>query len=172
VAGGVVSGESSCAFCAPEAVVLVGERVYARRDGYPVAPGHLLIVPYRHVADYFDTSAEEQAEILQMVNRAREWLQRVYAPDGFNIGVNSGVAAGQTVLHAHVHLIPRYRGDMEDPAGGVRGVIPGKQKYRQHRARNVPGPNPGSASPEAPRSRRRARGLGFMIASRQPEILP
>lgn len=119
----------ACLFCAPDAVVLTGELVYARRDGHPVAPGHLLIVPYRHVSDYFDTTAEEKAAMVEMTNRAREWLRMEYSPDGFNIGVNCGAPAGQTVMHAHVHLIPRYRGDMDDPRGGVRGVIPGKQKY-------------------------------------------
>lgn len=124
-----MSERSACLFCAPDAVELAGELVYARRDIYPVSPGHLLVVPYRHVSDYFDTTAEEKAAIIEMIDHARDWLRKEYSPDGFNIGLNCGTAAGQTVMHAHVHLIPRYVGDMDDPRGGVRGVIPGKQKY-------------------------------------------
>jgi diadenosine tetraphosphate (Ap4A) HIT family hydrolase len=88
-----------------------------------------LIIPYRHVADYFETTVEEKAAIAEMIDRAREWVRQEHAPDGFNIGVNCGAAAGQSVMHVHIHLIPRYAGDMENPRGGVRGVIPDKQKY-------------------------------------------
>lgn len=108
---------------------MTGRLVYVRHDGFPVAPGHLLIVTRRHVADYFDATTEEKAEILELLERARAWLRKKHSPDGYNIGVNCGSAAGQTVMHLHVHVIPRYRGDMEDPRGGVRGVIPAKQKY-------------------------------------------
>lgn len=120
---------AACLFCSPDAVALSGELVYARRDSYPVSPGHLLIIPYRHVPDYFDTTLEEKAAIVEMIDRARDWLQNEYSPDGFNIGVNCGAEAGQSVMHTHVHLIPRYSGDMDNPRGGVRGVIPEKQKY-------------------------------------------
>jgi len=120
---------SPCLFCRPEDVVLEGELVYARRDSYPVSPGHLLIIPRRHVADFFETTGAEKAEVFAMVDRAREWLMREFSPDGFNIGVNCGAAAGQSVMHVHLHVIPRYRGDMSDPRGGVRGVIPARQKY-------------------------------------------
>jgi len=133
---------ATCRFCTPEAVVLSGELVYARRDSYPVSPGHLLIIPHRHVPGYFDATVDEKSAIVEMIDRARNWLQEEYSPDGFNIGVNCGPAAGQTVMHAHIHVIPRYRGDMQDPRGGVRGVIPEKQKYRiVDRAREVPDPD-------------------------------
>lgn len=124
-----VTKQTGCLFCNPAEVVLAGELVYARRDSFPVSPGHLLIIPHRHVADYFETTAQEQAAIVGMINRARDWLAREFSPDGFNVGVNCGKAAGQSVMHVHVHLIPRYTGDMDDPRGGVRGVIPDKQKY-------------------------------------------
>jgi len=118
-----------CPRCVPDLVALSGELVYVQPDLHPVSRGHVLIVPYRHVASYFDATPEEKAAIMQMIDRARHWLQEQYSPDGFNIGINCGAVAGQTVMHAHVHLIPRYKGDMADPRGGVRGVIPSKQKY-------------------------------------------
>jgi len=120
-----------CLFCIPNEVVHEHPLGYVRRDSYPVNPGHLLVIPRRHVADYFDATAEEQAALVEMINWGREWLMREYSPDGFNVGVNCGAAAGQSVMHAHIHLIPRYAGDMENPRGGVRGVIPEKQKYKK-----------------------------------------
>jgi diadenosine tetraphosphate (Ap4A) HIT family hydrolase len=87
------------------------------------------VVPRRHVASYFDVTPEERQALWDMVERARKWLREKHHPDGFNLGVNVGESAGQTVMHLHIHVIPRYQGDMEDPRGGVRGVIPGKQQY-------------------------------------------
>jgi diadenosine tetraphosphate (Ap4A) HIT family hydrolase len=98
-------------------------------DAFPVASGHTLVVPQRHEADVFRLSAEEQRSLLELVGVVRERLARELAPDGFNIGINVGAAAGQTVAHAHVHVIPRKKGDVEDPRGGVRWVVPGKAKY-------------------------------------------
>jgi len=121
----------SCIFCKPELVVLENELAYVRRDSYPVSPGHLLVVTYRHIADYFDTTEEERAAMLKLVWQARDYLMDTHSPDAFNVGVNCGVAAGQSVPHVHIHLIPRYKGDMDDPRGGVRGVIPSKQKYKR-----------------------------------------
>jgi diadenosine tetraphosphate (Ap4A) HIT family hydrolase len=118
-----------CPFCAPGEDVLASEHAVARRDIHPVTPRHLLIVTRRHVADFFDTTPEEQASLLLLLRRARAWLQHEYQPEGFNVGVNVGEVAGQTVPHVHLHLIPRYRGDTPEPRGGVRGVIPGKQSY-------------------------------------------
>jgi len=125
-----MSEESTCPFCCHEDAVLRNELAYARWDVYPVSPGHLLVIPHRHVADYFELSEEEKAAIWQLIDQARDLLREGNSPDGFNVGFNSGAPAGQTVFHAHVHLIPRYVGDSENPQGGVRGVIPGKQKYR------------------------------------------
>ncbi|WP_218133164.1 HIT family protein [Methanofollis tationis] len=121
----------TCPFCTPEPseVVLANDLCYARYDRYPVNPGHLLIIPFRHVADFFDATAEEQEALLALVREAKAHLDREFSPDGYNLGVNVGEAAGQTVMHLHIHLIPRYRGDIENPRGGVRGVIPEKRVY-------------------------------------------
>lgn len=98
-------------------------------DAFPVTPGHMLVVPRRHVASYFELSSEEQLELWRTVNEVKSALDRQRAPAGYNIGVNDGPAAGQTVEHAHVHVIPRYPGDAADPRGGVRWVMPTKADY-------------------------------------------
>jgi diadenosine tetraphosphate (Ap4A) HIT family hydrolase len=123
--------KEQCIFCDPDAasVVLENDKAYARHDAYPVSPGHLLVIPKRHVASLFDTTPEELADLWELVGMAKEFLDAEYRPDGYNIGVNIGAAAGQSVMHLHVHVIPRYAGDMDEPKGGVRGVIPGKQGY-------------------------------------------
>jgi Diadenosine tetraphosphate (Ap4A) hydrolase and other HIT family hydrolases len=113
----------------PSAIILANDLAYARYDLYPVSPGHLLLIPFRHVASYFEATEAEQAALLSLVHDARRLLDERYAPDGYNIGVNIGAAAGQSIMHLHLHVIPRYAGDMEDPKGGVRGVIPGKRGY-------------------------------------------
>ena len=120
-----------CVFCAFEDKTLVWESdlVVAFRDGFPVSEGHTLIVPRRHVATYFEASALEQSEIWRAVDDVRRNLDATLAPDGYNVGFNAGEAAGQTVMHLHVHVIPRFEGDMEDPRGGVRHVIPSKGNY-------------------------------------------
>jgi diadenosine tetraphosphate (Ap4A) HIT family hydrolase len=119
----------ACPFCAFEDAVLRSELAYARFDKYPVTEGHLLILPLRHVATWFEATADERAALLALVDEGKRMLDERHAPDGYNIGINVGVAAGQTVMHLHVHLIPRYRGDVADPRGGVRGVIPQRQHY-------------------------------------------
>jgi diadenosine tetraphosphate (Ap4A) HIT family hydrolase len=98
-------------------------------DGFPISPGHALIVSRRHVASLFDLSPEEQAGLWALLGPVRDTLLREHAPAGFNVGVNVGAAAGQTVAHVHVHVIPRYDGDVEDPRGGVRWVIPARANY-------------------------------------------
>lgn len=98
-------------------------------DGYPVSPGHTLIVPRRHVATYLDASPLEKRALWELADEVCARLAPERAPDGFNIGINVGRAAGQTVMHLHLHVIPRYEGDMPDPRGGVRYVIPEKAKY-------------------------------------------
>jgi len=124
-----------CPFCSPpaEEVILQGRLWYVKWDRHPVNPGHLLLIPFRHVVDLFEATAEERAELSEILTEAKELLDEQFHPDGYNAGVNCGEAAGQTVMHLHVHLIPRYRGDMKDPRGGVRGVIPGRQIYRSDR---------------------------------------
>lgn len=107
-----------------------GISVYARWDGYPVTSLHALILPKRRIASWFDASDEEVSDLLATVFRVREQI-RASDPTvtGFNLGINDGGSAGQTVMHAHLHLIPRRDGDVENPRGGVRGVIPAKQNY-------------------------------------------
>ena len=100
---------------------------YARLDSASLAPGHVIVVPRRHVADFFDLSAEEQSAVLALLNQARRIIQAKHGPDGYNVGVNVGKAAGQNRMHVHVHLIPRYAGDVADPAGGIRRVLAGKR---------------------------------------------
>ena len=99
------------------------------RDGYPVSPGHSLVIPKRHVSSFFDATEVEQSAMLALLDHAKAQLDAELKPDGFNIGINDGQAAGQTVPHLHLHLIPRYTGDQQDPRGGVRWVIPGKADY-------------------------------------------
>ena len=98
-------------------------------DGYPVSPGHALIVPRRHVASLFDLTTEEAAALWSLVPAVRAAIELAHTPAGYNIGVNIGAAAGQTVGHVHVHVIPRYHGDVSDPRGGVRWVIPTRADY-------------------------------------------
>jgi len=102
-------------------------------DVFPVSRGHALLIPNRHVPAWFDASPEEQAELCGGIMSVREIIDRLHSPDDYNIGINVGEAAGQTVFHLHVHVIPRYRGDMADPTGGVRHVIPQLGNYRASR---------------------------------------
>lgn len=98
-------------------------------DGFPVSPGHALIIPRRHVASFFDLTQDERQDMFNMVDEVKRILDDRFHPDGYNIGVNIGEAAGQSIFHVHLHLIPRYSGDVPNPRGGVRGVIPHKQSY-------------------------------------------
>jgi len=120
-----------CPFCSlpPDGPVLANDRAIAIRDGFPVSPGHTLILPRRHVGSFFDVSDEERADLLQLLAQARADLGRELRPAGYNIGINDGPAAGQTVPHLHIHLIPRYAGDRADPRGGVRWILPDKADY-------------------------------------------
>ncbi len=120
----------SCPFCAPNDGTWLGNAfAYVRCDLNPVTPGHLLLIPFRHVSIFFDINGEERDAILELLGAARTLVDEIHQPDGYNIGINIGAAAGQTVDHVHLHLIPRYRGDVDAPRGGVRGVIPSKQTY-------------------------------------------
>jgi diadenosine tetraphosphate (Ap4A) HIT family hydrolase len=98
-------------------------------DAYPLSPGHTLIIPKRHIASFFETSEAERADLIRLLEQAKQHLAMSYKPDGFNIGINDGIAAGQTVMHLHIHLIPRYCGDVPDPRGGVRWLLPEKAAY-------------------------------------------
>ena len=119
-----------CIFCTPRAEQLAAnELAIAIMAGYPVSPGHALIVPRRHEPDFFSLSADEQVALMALVNPVREVLAEQFAPDAFNLGVNAGRAAGQTIQHVHLHVIPRYVGDVAEPRGGVRGVLPETARY-------------------------------------------
>jgi diadenosine tetraphosphate (Ap4A) HIT family hydrolase len=123
---------SDCIFCRPSD----GRRELAGNDlavafpaGFPVSRGHALIVPRRHEPDFFGLTAAEQAALVALVNPVRALLDEEFAPDAYNLGVNAGKAAGQTILHTHLHVIPRYAGDVEEPRGGVRWVLPETARY-------------------------------------------
>ncbi len=120
-----------CPFCHPDRsrVFYEGKLVIALWDSFPVTDGHVLLIPKRHVSTWFDATPEEQQELVAAVDIAREKIFARFRPDGFNFGINLGEAAGQTIFHLHLHVIPRYRGDVEDPTGGVRNVIPAKGNY-------------------------------------------
>lgn len=99
------------------------------RYGFPISPGHSLIIPHRHISSFFELTNAERTDLLELIDCAKEQLTQAYKPDGWNIGINDGIAAGQTVPHLHIHLIPRYTGDLTDPRGGVRWVIADKADY-------------------------------------------
>lgn len=121
-----------CPFCNPDSereLIVESATAYAIFDKFPVNRGHALIIPKRHCADYFELTFKEQAACVFMLNKVKELVSATFNPDGFNVGINVGEHGGQTINHVHIHLIPRYKGDVEDPRGGVRGVILDKQKY-------------------------------------------
>ena len=105
------------------------DHFFVIEDGYPVSPGHLLVISKELKPDFFMLSDAERLELPSAILLAKSWVEERHDPDGFNVGMNCGEAAGQTVMHFHCHVIPRYSGDMADPRGGVRGVIPEKQGY-------------------------------------------
>jgi diadenosine tetraphosphate (Ap4A) HIT family hydrolase len=124
-----MSEHQDCPFCRNRNVVIENELAFADYDTYPVSPGHCLIITKRHVAEYFQATADEKAAIWKLVDEMKFIIDKEYKPDAYNVGVNIGKTAGQSVPHVHIHIIPRYKGDVENPQGGVRGVIPHKQKY-------------------------------------------
>ncbi len=99
------------------------------KDNFAVSEGHLLIVPHREYSNYFESTKEEFIGLNSLLIEAKNYIEKQFSPDGFNVGINCGETAGQTIMHMHIHLIPRYKGDVDNPKGGVRGVIPEKQKY-------------------------------------------
>lgn len=124
--------DDNCPFCKVESereLIASTPLSIAFFDGFPVSPGHTLIIPRRHVASFFDLTKDEQKDMLTLADNVKSIIDEKYHPDGYNVGVNVGEAAGQSVLHVHLHLIPRYKGDVSNPRGGVRGVIPAKQNY-------------------------------------------
>lgn len=127
----VHAARQTCPFCAPQPVRIFykSELVLGIWDGFPVSPGHALLVPKRHAATWFEVTAQEQGALFAGLEAARTEIERSFEPDGYNMGINMGAAAGQTVPHLHVHLIPRYEGDHSDPRGGVRWVLPEHADY-------------------------------------------
>lgn len=119
-----------CIFCKPQREILAqNELAIATPDTYPVSPGHSLILPRRHARTIWDLSAEEYAACFALARVLKPLLEARYRPDGFNVGANCDEAGGQSVWHAHIHVIPRYKGDVPNPRGGVRNVIPHKAHY-------------------------------------------
>lgn len=122
-----------CPFCNIDRARIVDENDLALslEDAFPVNPGHTLVVPRRHVSSWFDATVSERRAVDDLLDRARARLDSLFSPSGYNIGINIGVDAGQTVPHLHIHLIPRFKGDVDDPTGGVRFVIPKRGDYKR-----------------------------------------
>ena len=122
-----------CLFCnwksQKEKIILENELAFATFDEFAVSKGHMLFITKRHCKDFFETTLEEKNAIFELIDKAKEIIDKKFSPSGYNIGMNCGASAGQTVMHIHIHLIPRYNGDVDNPKGGVRGVIPQKQNY-------------------------------------------
>ena len=110
---------------------LTNELAYSARDTYAVSPGHSVVIPKRHVASFFDLTPDEVIACMELIKEEKRLIDAEFKPDGYNIGVNVGPAAGQSIYHVHIHIIPRYQGDVENPQGGVRHVIPKKAYYRR-----------------------------------------
>ncbi|WP_320110968.1 HIT family protein [Draconibacterium orientale] len=122
----------NCPFCLERntrEIIAENDLAYAAFDIFPVSEGHCLVITKRHVSNFFETTSSEKEALFSLVNELRLVLEKKYNPAGFNIGININEAAGQTVPHVHIHVIPRYSGDVENPRGGVRHVIPGRGNY-------------------------------------------
>lgn len=124
--------DEECRFCVSKPgrqLMIESTHGFAAYDRYPASPGHFLVIPHRHFASYFDINDDELVDLWGLVKRGKEIVDQEYHPDGYNIGINVGHWAGQSIHHLHIHVIPRYKGDVENPKGGVRGVIPHKKLY-------------------------------------------
>lgn len=121
----------NCIFCNidEKRIIAENEGAFAFYDGFPVSQGHILVIPKKHFSNYFEADQKTKDELWKLIDECKEIVDKKLNPDGYNIGINCGEAAGQTVMHLHIHLIPRYKGDIENPRGGVRGVIPDKRIY-------------------------------------------
>lgn len=122
-----------CVFCdefpQKKEPVLENELALCYYDEFPVTNGHMLFITKRHVQTIFETTVEEKKAIFDLIDKAKLKIDKEFHPDGYNIGANCGKYAGQSVMHVHIHLIPRYKGDVSNPRGGIRGVIPNKKDY-------------------------------------------
>ena len=129
-ANGFMAKMTNCIFCNPDRALLAETDLsLAFFDAFPISQGHTLVIPKRHIETIWDMTNEEYADAFDLIRQMKGVLQSKFDPHGFNIGANCGEAAGQTLFHAHIHLIPRYYGDVPDPSGGVRNLIPDKGKY-------------------------------------------
>ena len=124
---------NKCLFCGQfipnKKLLFENELAVAFFDSSPVSKGHVLIITKGHAATFFDITNEEQIAIIDLLNKCKEYIDKKYHPDGYNVGLNCGESAGQSVMHVHMHLIPRYKGDVENPRGGIRWVIPNRKNY-------------------------------------------
>jgi len=118
-----------CPFCSTTEIILSNDLAFAIYDRFPVSEGHMLIIPRRHMEDLWSSTSKERQALGDLLEECKKHLDKMFAPAGYNIGINCGEAAGQTIFHLHIHLIPRYIGDIENPRGGVRGVIPSRRIY-------------------------------------------
>lgn len=121
----------ACPFCTlpKKRIIATNKNAVAIRDAYPVSPEHTLLIPRRHVSSFFDLTSDERSNLFMLLEQAKIALDDECHPDGYNIGINEGPSAGQTVPHLHIHLIPRYAGDHVDPRGGIRWIFPEKADY-------------------------------------------
>lgn len=128
-----MDNNNPCLFCSKDKqtleVISENEFCFALWDQNPVSPGHALVIPKKHIASFFDLTSEEVTKLFVLLQEVKDVISRDYSPDGFNIGINDGEAAGRTIHHLHIHLIPRYAGDVPSPRGGIRHIIPGKGSY-------------------------------------------
>lgn len=128
-----MENNETCLFCNKEdienKIIEENDFCYARWDNFPVSKGHAEIVPKKHIESFFDLKNNELIEIFSLISKVKDLIQEKYNPDGYNIGINEGDAAGRTIHHLHIHLIPRYKGDVENPRGGIRHIIPGEGSY-------------------------------------------
>ena len=122
-----MADSQECELCFPSAVLIDNELAYAQSEKNSLSRGHIIIVPRRHVSDFFEMTSSEQTAVIELLSHAREFIQSQHSPDGYNIGVNVGRAAGQSRMHVHIHLIPRYTGDVANPTGGIRCVLAGNR---------------------------------------------
>jgi diadenosine tetraphosphate (Ap4A) HIT family hydrolase len=119
----MADGAHDCELCRLDQVLFEEVEAYVRYDNNSLSRGHVLVVPRRHVASFFDMTGPEKTRIVELLDRAKAYIEAEFQPDGYNIGVNVGRAGGQSRMHVHVHLIPRYTGDVADPRGGIRCVL-------------------------------------------------
>ncbi|HRY82148.1 MAG TPA: HIT family protein [Candidatus Moranbacteria bacterium] len=123
-----------CLFCdrnnkEKHKIIIENELFYSRWDNFPVAKGHAEIIPKKHIISFFDLNKEELLKMYEIIKETRKIITNKYNPDDFNVGINDGELAGRTIHHLHIHIIPRYKGDVENPKGGIRNIIPGKGNY-------------------------------------------